>query len=112
MEGGIIAHDTLTCVDGLLHFSSSNQVGIPSYFDDLFMRILSSQSYFREISLPPVLCQLLLFPPNLQMHEPAPREFALQFWDEQKFLNLSLVVGIMGMLTSSKGRNISTLCYL
>jgi hypothetical protein len=112
VEGGIIAHNTLTYVDGLLRFNSSNQVGISSYFDDLSMRILSSQSYFREISLPPVLCQLLLFPPNLQMHEPAPQEFALQFWDEPKFLNLSLVVGIMGMLISSKGRNVSILCYL
>jgi hypothetical protein len=114
VEGGIrvIAHDTLACVDGLLRFNSSNQVGISSYFDDLSMRILSSQSYFREISLLPVLCQLLLFPPNLQMHEPAPRELALQFWDEQKSFNLLLVVGIMGMLISSKRRNISILCYL
>lgn len=67
-----------------------------------------NQSYFREISLPPVLCQLLLFTPNLQMHELAPQEFALQFWDNQKVSNTSLVIGIMGMLISSKGSNVST----
>ncbi|KIM82385.1 hypothetical protein PILCRDRAFT_820215 [Piloderma croceum F 1598] len=87
VEGGIVAHDALICVDGLLRFNASNQ------------------SYFREISLPPVLCQLLQFAPNLQLHESAPQEFALQFWDDQKASNTSLVVGIMGMLISSKGSN-------
>jgi hypothetical protein len=28
VEGGIIAHDALTCVDGLLRFNSSNQVRV------------------------------------------------------------------------------------
>jgi intracellular protein transport protein USO1 len=43
----------------------------------------------------------------LQLHEPAPQEFALQFWDDQKVSNASLVVGMMGMLISSKGSNVS-----
>lgn len=45
------------------------------------------------------------------MHEPAPQEFALQFWDEQKYFNTSLVVGIMGMLISSKGNNVRTMSF-
>ncbi|KAG5653789.1 hypothetical protein H0H81_010459 [Sphagnurus paluster] len=63
------------------------------------------KSYFRETPLPPVLCSLLLFPPNLQIRDAAPQEFALQFWDVQKKTNASLVIGIMGMLISSKGSN-------
>ncbi|KAF7350880.1 hypothetical protein MSAN_01650100 [Mycena sanguinolenta] len=86
VEGGVVAMEALACVDGLLRFNTSNQ------------------SYFRETPLPPNLCSLLLFPPNLPMHEAAPQEFALQFWDDQKLSNASLVVGIMGMLiSSSKG---------
>ncbi|KAF7982993.1 hypothetical protein HWV62_24604 [Athelia sp. TMB] len=87
VEGGVVAHDALVVVDGLLRFNASNQ------------------SYFREIGLPPVLLRILLFAPDLQMHDPAPQEFALQFWDEQKATNTSLVLGILGMLISSKSPN-------
>ncbi|KAJ7252415.1 p115 like vesicle tethering protein [Mycena haematopus] len=87
VEGGVVTMEALACVDGLLRFNTSNQ------------------SYFRETPLPPVLCSLLLFPPNLQMHEAAPQEFALQFWDDQKLSNASLIVGIMGMLISSSKGN-------
>jgi hypothetical protein len=65
------------------------------------------KSYFRETTLPPVLCSLLLFPPTLQLHDAAPQEFALQFWDNQKQSNAVLVVGIMGMLVGSKGSGVS-----
>ncbi|KAH7921643.1 hypothetical protein BV22DRAFT_1038405 [Leucogyrophana mollusca] len=85
VEGGVISLDALRCVDGLLRFNSSNQ------------------SYFRETALPSLLCSLLLFPPNLLLQEAAPQEFALQFWDDQKVANVSLVIGIMGMLVGSKG---------
>ncbi|KAG6888500.1 hypothetical protein C0995_007838 [Termitomyces sp. Mi166 len=88
VEGGAVTSSALTCVDGLLRFNSSNQ------------------SYFRETALPPVLCALLLFPPNIQMRDPAPQEFALQFWDSQKQSNASLVVGIIGMLVGSKGSSL------
>ncbi|KAF9235255.1 hypothetical protein BU15DRAFT_65006 [Melanogaster broomeanus] len=85
VEGGIIAYDALRCVDGLLRLNSSNQ------------------SYFRETSLPVLLCSLLVFPPNQQLQDSAPQEFALQFWDQQKAANVSLIIGIMGMLVGSKG---------
>ncbi|RDB24943.1 hypothetical protein Hypma_007404 [Hypsizygus marmoreus] len=87
IEGGAVSSGALACVDGLLRFNSSNQ------------------SYFRETPLPPVLCSLLLFPPNLQLRDPAPQEFALQFWDAQKQTNAALAVGIMGMLIGSKGNS-------
>ncbi|KAJ7099330.1 p115 like vesicle tethering protein [Mycena belliarum] len=88
IEGGVVTMEALACVDGLLRFNTSNQ------------------SYFRDTPLPPALCTLLLFPPNLPMQEAAPQEFALQFWDDQKLSNASLVIGIMGMLIgSSKGNN-------
>ncbi|KAG9221306.1 hypothetical protein CCMSSC00406_0009417 [Pleurotus cornucopiae] len=85
IEGGHVPQEALTCIDGLLRFNSSNQ------------------SYFRESQSPPILCNLLLFPPSLQFHQPAPQEFALQFWDSQKTTNASMVVGIIGMLASTKG---------
>ncbi|KAH7912734.1 p115 like vesicle tethering protein [Hygrophoropsis aurantiaca] len=85
VEGGVISLDALRCVDGLLRFNSSNQ------------------SYFRETPLPSLLLSLLLFPPTLQLQDAAPQEFALQFWDNQKVANVSLVIGIMGMLIGSKG---------
>ncbi|KAJ6631339.1 p115 like vesicle tethering protein [Mycena sp. CBHHK59/15] len=87
VEGGVVTQEALACVDGLLRFNTSNQ------------------SYFRETPLPPVLCSLLLFPPNLPTQEAAPQEFALQFWDDQKLANASLVVGVMGMLISPKGNS-------
>ncbi|KAF4563073.1 hypothetical protein EYR40_007208 [Pleurotus pulmonarius] len=85
IEGGHVPQEALACIDGLLRFNSSNQ------------------SYFRESQSPPILCNLLLFPPSLQFHQPAPQEFALQFWDSQKTTNASMVVGIIGMLASTKG---------
>ncbi|KAJ7672122.1 p115 like vesicle tethering protein [Mycena rosella] len=87
IEGGLVTMEALSCVDGLLRFNTSNQ------------------SYFRETPFPPALCSLLLFPPSLPMHEAAPQEFALQFWDDQKLSNASFVVGIMGMLISSSKGN-------
>ncbi|KIJ15660.1 hypothetical protein PAXINDRAFT_11773 [Paxillus involutus ATCC 200175] len=85
VEGGVISYDALRCVDGLLRFNSSNQ------------------SYFRETSLPALLCSLLLFPPNQQLQDSVPQDFSLQFWDQQKAANVSLIIGIMGMLVGSKG---------
>ncbi|KDR75604.1 hypothetical protein GALMADRAFT_140233 [Galerina marginata CBS 339.88] len=87
VDGGPVAQGALTCVDGLLRFNSSNQ------------------SYFRETSLPPVLCALLQFPVSLDVDATAPQEFALQFWDDQKRANTSLIIGIMGMLIGSKGHS-------
>ncbi|KAF9012594.1 p115 like vesicle tethering protein [Cyathus striatus] len=88
VDGGVVAHGALACVNGLLQFNTSNQ------------------SYFRETALPPLLCSLLQLPPSLSTTEPAPQEFALQFWDEQKQANASLIVGIMGTLIGSKGHNV------
>ncbi|KAG6856748.1 hypothetical protein H0H87_001092 [Tephrocybe sp. NHM501043] len=85
VEGGAVTSGALTCIDGLLRFNTSNQ------------------SYFRETPLPPVLCSLLLFPPNLQIRDAAPQEFALQFWDKPKQTNASLIIGVLGMLVGSKG---------
>ncbi|KAG6382152.1 hypothetical protein JVT61DRAFT_797 [Boletus reticuloceps] len=95
VEGGVIAQDALRCADGLLRFNASNQ------------------SYFRETSLPALLCSLVLFPPNLQLQDAPPQEFALQFWDQQKTTNVSLIIGIMGMLIGSKGSsNQETMLYV
>ncbi|KAH9485606.1 General vesicular transport factor p115 [Psilocybe cubensis] len=94
VDGGLVAQSALTCVDGLLRFNNSNQ------------------SYFRETSLPPVLCALLQFPVSLDIQTTAPQEFALQFWDTDKQANTSLIVGIMGMLVGSKGHGVQeTLPY-
>lgn len=60
------------------------------------------KSYFKEIQLPPMLCSLLLYPFTLPLQNAAPQEFALQFWDEQKAVNASLVIGILGMLIGTK----------
>ncbi|KAJ3575282.1 hypothetical protein NP233_g1210 [Leucocoprinus birnbaumii] len=84
IEGGVASQGALTCVDGLLRFNNSNQ------------------SYFKETQLPPALCSLLLYPLALPIHESAPQEFALQFWDEQKAINASLAIGILGMLIGTK----------
>ncbi|KAI9573289.1 p115 like vesicle tethering protein [Boletus coccyginus] len=95
VEGGVITHDTLRCVDSLLRFNASNQ------------------SYFRETPLPALLCSLLLFPPNLQLQDSPPQEFALQFWDQQKTTNVSFIIGIMGMLIGTKGNsNQETVLYV
>lgn len=57
--------------------------------------------------MPAVLCSLLQFPPTLQVQGSPPQEFALQFWNQQKTSNASLVIGIMGMLIGSKGSSVS-----
>ncbi|KAF9047483.1 p115 like vesicle tethering protein [Panaeolus papilionaceus] len=88
IDGGVVAQGALSCIDGLLRFNTSNQ------------------SYFRETSLPPVLFALLQFPINLDLHNTGPQEFALQFWDDQKRVNTSLIIGIMGMLIGPKGQNV------
>ncbi|KIY69815.1 hypothetical protein CYLTODRAFT_372068 [Cylindrobasidium torrendii FP15055 ss-10] len=85
VEGGAVAREALACVDALLRFNSSNQ------------------SYFRETGIPPALCTLLSFAPNISFQEPPPQEFALQFWDTPKLNNASYVVAIVGMLLGSKG---------
>ncbi|KIJ51264.1 hypothetical protein M422DRAFT_158428 [Sphaerobolus stellatus SS14] len=87
IEGGIVVQDSLTIVDGLLRFNVSNQ------------------SYFRETSLLLQLIALLFFPANLPPDQPAPQEFALQFWPPQKSTNANLIIGILGMLVGSKGGN-------
>ncbi|KAL1739309.1 p115 like vesicle tethering protein, partial [Schizophyllum fasciatum] len=80
VDGGPVAEEALSCLDGLLRFNSSNQ------------------AFFRETALPPQLCVLLDFPPQLPLHEHAPQKFALQFWDPQKTANADRVVALMGML--------------
>ncbi|KAG6333416.1 hypothetical protein ID866_5672 [Astraeus odoratus] len=87
IEGDVIVHDALRCIDGLLRFNSSNQ------------------NYFRGTPLPASLCSLLQFPVKLQLQDPPPQEFALQFWDDKKASNVSLVIGVMGMLVGSKGNS-------
>lgn len=88
VEGGIVVQDCLTIVDGLLRFNVSNQ------------------SYFRELSLPPLLPGLLLFPsPPPAPDQPTPQEFSLQFWDAQKLINATILVEIIGLLSHSKGAN-------
>ncbi|KIY46130.1 hypothetical protein FISHEDRAFT_47744 [Fistulina hepatica ATCC 64428] len=84
IEGGVVAQQVLTCVDMLLQFNT----------------------YFRETPLPHVLCSLLQYPSILAIEEPAPQEFALQFWDEMKYMNASLIIAIMGLLVASKGGNL------
>ncbi|KAG1856077.1 p115 like vesicle tethering protein [Suillus subalutaceus] len=85
LEGGVISQDALRCVDSLLRYNSSNQ------------------SYFRETSLPALLCSLLLLPSNLSLQDSAPQDFALQFWDSQKVVNVSLVlVGSKGSFPQSQ----------
>lgn len=40
------------------------------------------------------------------MQDSPPQEFALQFWDQQKTTNVSLAIGIIGMLVASKGSSV------
>ena len=61
--------------------------------------------------MPAALCSLLQFPAKLQLQGSSPQEFALQFWNDQKASNASLVLGIMGMLIGSKGSSVSRQMY-
>jgi hypothetical protein len=88
MDGGVVVQEALACIDSLLRFNSSNM------------------SYFRETPIPPQFRTLLLFPVNLPPQEPAPQQFALQFWDEQKAKNASLIIGIVGLLLAAKSDNL------
>ena len=54
-----------------------------------------------------MLCSLLFFPWKISDKDPVPQEFALQFWDEQKATNTSIVIDIMGILVGSKGGNVN-----
>lgn len=49
---------------------------------------------------PAVLPALFLFPSSIPLDEPAPQQFALQFWDAQKHSNTSQVIAIIGLLHS------------
>jgi hypothetical protein len=104
VDGGVVAQGALSCVDTFLRFNSSNQVSCLfahfNFDEDVF------QSYFRETSLPPVLFALLQFPVTLGLDQAAPQEFALQFWDDQKRINTSLILSIIGMLLASKGHGV------
>ncbi|KAG8682411.1 hypothetical protein FRC09_016790, partial [Ceratobasidium sp. 395] len=88
IEGGVVVQDCLAVVDAMLRFNSSNQ------------------NYFRELSLPPRIPPLLLYPsPPPPPHIPAPQEFALQFWDAQKLANAGMLVGIISLLNGPKGKS-------
>ncbi|EIW65889.1 hypothetical protein TREMEDRAFT_45944 [Tremella mesenterica DSM 1558] len=82
VNGGIVVQDALTVVGCLLRFNVSNQ------------------NYFRELSLIPAIPTILGFPPSLPLDQPAPHEFALQFWREQKINNVGLVLGLIRMLVA------------
>ena len=81
-------HDCLSCVSGLLKFNTSNQ------------------TFFRETGLASFVTALLFFPSNLPPNEPAPQEFALQFWDQPKTANARVLIEILGMLVGSKSANV------
>lgn len=82
---------------------------LPAYFS-INHDIL--QSYFRETSLPPLLFALLQFPVVLSHDQAAPQEFALQFWDDQKRVNASLVLGVIAMLLALKGHGVCCQDYV
>lgn len=108
VDGGVVAQNALNCVDTLLRFNSSNQVSIHPFPSHLIFDQDVFQSYFRETSLPPVLFALLQFPIALGLDQTTPQEFALQFWDDQKRANTSLIIGIIGMLLASKGHGVGS----
>ncbi|KAJ9105211.1 hypothetical protein QFC20_004346 [Naganishia adeliensis] len=86
IEGGIIVQDVLVAIGSLLRFNVSNQ------------------NHFRELSLIPLLPPMLYFPsPPPSIDTPAPDDFTLQYWPEQKLLNAGLVLGVIRMLVGSPG---------
>lgn len=70
------------------------------------------QSYFRETSLPSLLCQLLFFNPSIQPDQAVPQEFALQFWNEDKTINVGLILEAVGLLLGPKGAGVSHIAAL
>ncbi|KAL0065563.1 Vesicle-mediated ER to Golgi transport protein [Marasmius tenuissimus] len=88
VDGGQVAQEALLCLDSFLRFNSSNQ-----------SRAISVKLDFRRHFYPSCY-----FPSNLPIQEPAPQEFALQFWDDQKLANASAIVGIIGLLVGSKSQ--------
>ncbi|KZT32203.1 hypothetical protein SISSUDRAFT_569242 [Sistotremastrum suecicum HHB10207 ss-3] len=93
VEGGVVVQDALQCLDMLLRLNVSNQ------------------TYFRETHLPS-LPPLLIFPSTLTLTSDyaTPQEFALQFWNEQKSINVGLIVGILGLFSrgAKEGDNIGS----
>jgi hypothetical protein len=61
------------------------------------------QNYFRELSLIPSIPSVLGFPSPFAADTPAPDDFALQFWPEQKLYNAGLVLGLIRMLVGGPG---------
>lgn len=105
VDGGIVVQEALICVDGLLRYNSSNQVrGNP--ICTMFVAEITWQSYFRETQIPPQLRAILLFPVSLHPQQPAPQQFALQFWDDQKSKNSAVVIGIIGLLLAGTSDNV------
>ncbi|GHJ85164.1 hypothetical protein NliqN6_1566 [Naganishia liquefaciens] len=95
IEGGIIVQDVLVAMGALLRFNVSNQASHPIYF---------SANYFRELSLIALLPPMLYFPsPPPSIDTPAPDDFTLQYWPEQKLLNAGLVLGVIRMLVGGPG---------
>ncbi|KZT69676.1 hypothetical protein DAEQUDRAFT_248604 [Daedalea quercina L-15889] len=90
IDGGVVVHDALACIDGLLRYNQSNQ------------------SYLRNSPLPPILLSILGFPPALPHDQPPPQGFSLQLWDvPQRRTNTAMVVGIIGLLARSGGGNMA-----
>ncbi|KAL7422028.1 Vesicle-mediated ER to Golgi transport protein [Cryptotrichosporon argae] len=85
VDGGIVVQDALTVAGNLLRFNVSNQ------------------NYFRELSLIPTIPPILGFPSPLAADVPAPDDFALQYWPEQKLYNTGLVLGLIRMLIGGPG---------
>lgn len=52
-----------------------------------------------------------MFPPDLSSDSPAPAEFALQFWEPQKTINVGILVGILGLLVGNKGKTVRNLDF-
>lgn len=89
IEGSVVAQECLVLIDALLRYNVSNQ------------------NYFRELGLPAQLPQLLHFPTTVpRPDQPLPQNFNLQIWSNAKWESAAYVIGIMGILSKSKGANI------